>query len=199
MTDSNSIPRSLFFKTDYAVLQEDVVTWLDNFSKRDDLNFYKAPVSKDKVVKVDVRDTLSYNVSVNVGNDEDHIKFDSIMFELVSQCIQYYSDKFPLFNYTEDSGYEILKYATGGHYKFHSDQSDQSPRVLTFIYYLNDDYEGGEFQMWEDGSPIKMPKGSVAIFPSSDYFSHTVLPVTKGERRAVITWLENVTNDDKDG
>lgn len=192
--------KSAFFFTDYPVVDEDVQNFLDEFSKRDDLEYEPAglDIYEDQgAVDTSTRNTLRYHVGVHKDKDDDHTKFDNIMFQIVSQSLARYTEMFPFFNYNVDTGYEILKYEEGGEYVFHVDASENFPRVLTFLYFLNDDYEGGELQMWEDGTPRKMTRGGVCIFPSSSYFMHRVLPVIRGERRSVVSWLGLVRRDDE--
>lgn len=59
--------------------------------------------------------------------------------------------------------------------------------VLTALGVLNDDYEGGEFVMFED-TVIELKKGSVMVFPSNFLFPHRVDPVSKGVRYTFVTW-----------
>jgi predicted 2-oxoglutarate/Fe(II)-dependent dioxygenase YbiX len=60
--------------------------------------------------------------------------------------------------------------------------------VLSIVGVLNDDYEGGEFVMFDD-TTIELPKGSLLIFPSNFLYPHQVLPVTKGTRHAFVSWV----------
>lgn len=59
--------------------------------------------------------------------------------------------------------------------------------VLTVLGALNDDYEGGEFVMFEDYE-IKMPAGSVVVFPSNFMFPHEVRPIKSGIRYSYVSW-----------
>jgi predicted 2-oxoglutarate/Fe(II)-dependent dioxygenase YbiX len=59
--------------------------------------------------------------------------------------------------------------------------------VLTVLGALNDDYEGGEFVMFEDYE-IKMPAGSVIVFPSNFMFPHEVRPIKSGIRYSYVSW-----------
>lgn len=59
--------------------------------------------------------------------------------------------------------------------------------TLTILGALNDDYEGGEFVMWED-EVIKMPAGSVVVFPSNFLYPHEVKPVKSGVRYSYVSW-----------
>ena len=39
---------------------------------------------------------------------------------------------------------QILKYVEGGHYTWHTDHHFNLPRTLSIIFYVNEDFEGGE-------------------------------------------------------
>lgn len=60
--------------------------------------------------------------------------------------------------------------------------------TLSVVGALNDDYEGGEFVMFED-SPIVLEAGSYLVFPSNFLYPHRVTSVTKGERNTFVSWV----------
>jgi predicted 2-oxoglutarate/Fe(II)-dependent dioxygenase YbiX len=60
--------------------------------------------------------------------------------------------------------------------------------ILSFVATLNDDYEGGEFVMWDD-KVIEMKEGTAIIFPSCFLYPHMVRPVTKGVRYSCVSWV----------
>jgi PKHD-type hydroxylase len=102
------------------------------------------------------------------------------------------------FDLTSPYDIQCLEYhgADGGKFDWHQDvtwtQSLVSSRKLSFIAQLSDpaDYEGGDFEFW--GYPSPPPefrnKGAVLVFPS--FLHHRVLPVTKGVRYALVSWIE---------
>jgi hypothetical protein len=59
--------------------------------------------------------------------------------------------------------------------------------VLSIVGLLNDDFEGGEFIMW-DNEVIPMSAGSILVFPSNFMYPHRVNPVTKGTRYSFVSW-----------
>jgi hypothetical protein len=59
--------------------------------------------------------------------------------------------------------------------------------VLSFVGVLNDDYEGGEFIMFQD-EVIELKQGDLMVFPSVFLFPHRVEPVTKGTRHTFVSW-----------
>lgn len=60
--------------------------------------------------------------------------------------------------------------------------------ILSVIGALNNDYEGGEFIMFQD-KEYKIKTGDILIFPSIFLYPHKVMPVTKGTRYTYITWV----------
>lgn len=95
---------------------------------------------------------------------------------------------------------QITRYKKNGHYNFHFDGNGftryDTPdntfthgktRKLSMTIVLNEDYEGGEFEFFDDKKLIKEKMGTVIVFPS--YMVHRVKPVTKGTRYSLVTWF----------
>jgi len=59
--------------------------------------------------------------------------------------------------------------------------------TLSIVGALNDDYEGGEFIMF-DNYEIKFKPGDIIIFPSTFLYPHLVKPVKKGIRYSFVCW-----------
>ena len=60
--------------------------------------------------------------------------------------------------------------------------------ILSVLGTLNDDFEGGEFILFEDYK-INFKQGDLLIFPSIFLYPHRVEPVTKGNRYSYISWV----------
>ena len=82
-------------------------------------------------------------------------------------------------------GSNIKKYVGGSNdvYKRHADAADVSTslRFMAMLYYLNDDFEGGETIFYPD-HVIKPKRGSVLVFPPFWCFPHEGTPVIKGNK-----------------
>ena len=59
--------------------------------------------------------------------------------------------------------------------------------ILSILSLLNDNYQGGEFIMFDDYE-IKLKAGDLLIFPSVFLYPHLVKPVTKGIRYTFVSW-----------
>ena len=88
----------------------------------------------------------------------------------------------------------MMEYEEGqGKYDWHIDLGPSrlaSTRKLGFTLFLNDDYEGGEFQIKsgrENYIPPQQETGNLLFFPS--YLVHRVTLVTKGTRFGIIGWV----------
>ena len=151
----------------------------------------------NKKTKTDlkVRNTLWYNI-----NAEMHRSFE----KAVSDCFV----KFVIPKYNcEFKSYEpiqFLGYPPGGHYKGHNDgeffnyETRQWERLMdrdvSFLFYLNDQYGGGELEFYDLGLTIKPKKGMMIAFPSYKDFAHKVHPVTWGHRYTLVSWVATQKN-----
>jgi predicted 2-oxoglutarate/Fe(II)-dependent dioxygenase YbiX len=59
--------------------------------------------------------------------------------------------------------------------------------TLTILGILNDDYEGGQFVLFDDYI-IDTKKGDIIIFPSNFMYPHRVEKITSGIRYSFVTW-----------
>ena len=124
-----------------------------------------------------------------------------------------------------DSGYQIQRTQEGELYDWHADD-DVSPildtivfpirgyrdsgsvlqarRLFTYLFYLNDDYDGGHTQFRvgpekDDIFSVAPKRGKLICFPASWYFHHRGDVVTKGSKYVCTGWLSDhvttYTND----
>ncbi len=99
---------------------------------------------------------------------------------------------------------QFLGYPPGGHYIGHNDgetfnfETRQwercAERDVSFLFYLNDQYGGGELEFYDLGLTIKPKKGMMIAFPSYKEFAHMVHPVTWGHRYSLVSWITTQKN-----
>jgi predicted 2-oxoglutarate/Fe(II)-dependent dioxygenase YbiX len=144
---------------------------------------------------LETRNTLWYHIT-----DEMNKKFE----QAVAQCFREYV--IPKYN-CEFKSYEpvqFLGYPVGGHYKGHNDgesfnlETRQWEKIMdrdvSFLFYLNDQYGGGELEFYDLGLTIKPKKGMMIAFPSYKDFAHKVHPVTWGHRYTLVSWVATQKN-----
>ena len=95
---------------------------------------------------------------------------------------------------------QFLGYPVGGHYDGHNDceafdfetrkWKKTMNRDVSFLFYLNSEFGGGELEFGELGLTIKPKKGMMIAFPSYKEFAHKVHPVTWGHRYTLVSWVE---------
>jgi len=85
---------------------------------------------------------------------------------------------------------QLLTYPKGNFYKTHIDHFRSSPRTLSIVFLINDNYEGGElcFELFNETIKIPKKQNSLIIWPSNFQYPHKVLPVSKGERYSIVSW-----------
>ena len=92
-------------------------------------------------------------------------------------------------------------YPAGGFYDWHVDQHSKkynNIRKISMSLFLNDDYEGGDFdlEIYKPGTDPRFdtfkPKPGSAIFFQSDQW-HRVRSVTSGLRKSLVAWYYGPT------
>ena len=144
---------------------------------------------------LEVRNTLWYNITDEMSNKLE---------EAVAGCFREHIA--PRYN-CEFKSYEpvqFLGYPVGGHYRGHIDGESFNfetrqwescmPRDVSFLFYLNDQYGGGELEFGDLGLTIKPKRGMMIAFPSYKDFAHKVHPVTWGHRYTLVSWVATQKN-----
>lgn len=132
------------------------------------------------------------NVKFHERNENTAWIFDKLNFVIQAANEQFYN-----FHLNGYSNFQYTTYDADGRYDWHTDMSfgqkygeDAEPRKLSLTLLLNDEFEGGQFQInnGKEESPIDVPmhKGRVVLFPS--FMIHRVTPVTKGIRKSIVVW-----------
>ncbi len=133
------------------------------------------------------------NVKFHGRNENTAWIFDKLNFIVQAANEQFYN--FHLNGYSE---FQYTTYDSNGRYDWHTDMAfgnkfgnDAEPRKLSLSLALNDDFEGGEFQInngkEETAITVPMHKGRAVLFPS--FMIHRVTPVTKGVRKSLVVWV----------
>lgn len=94
----------------------------------------------------------------------------------------------------------ILRYRPGQQYRPHHDAHAFAPlekrRIATALFYLNDDYDGGETEFPELGIRVRGQVGDLLVFRNLDpdglpdpRMIHAGLPITSGEKWLATRWI----------
>jgi PKHD-type hydroxylase len=165
--------------------------WNDAFSKEEcqtiiDIAKNKGLIKGTTKGKSDVRDSkISWLYPID-GMDWAFRRVTDITLNLNERFF-----KFDLFGINE--GFQFTNYeAPSGKYGKHVDRGMNMPvRKLSISIQLTnpEKYEGGELYLYDDNKGTVMDKtqGTLILFPS--YTLHEVMPVTKGTRNSLVTWV----------
>ena len=140
-----------------------------------------------------LRSCTVFSLYTNKEEDADYNNLKKILNKkidiAVSKCILDFIKKTGI-KIKEREPWEVLKYEKGQMVTWHCDDGEVHPSKVSFVYYINDDYEGGEIQFKNKvyTMPIKPSKDSLIIFPSGTDYIHRVLPVTEGTKYSVISF-----------
>jgi hypothetical protein len=153
-------------------------------------NWQTALVSKGENVNVrNCTEIFISDANVISENPFKRQNIDDLIFQSVSKVITEYKKIHPLFNVEVDTGYQLLKYNEGQFYVQHTDSYTKQQRSLSCSFQLNEDYDGGEFAFFDRDILIRSKKGSAIVFPSNFMYPHEIMPIIKGTRYSIITWL----------
>lgn len=141
------------------------------------------------------RNQYDNELSINYAKFPEKMILQNILWDKIKT---YIIDDLQSSVYTGWNGYTEIrfnKYSIGTEMHEHCDHIHsmfdgirKGIPTLSIVGLLNDDYEGGEFVMWED-TVIDIPCGSVLIFPSNFLYPHKVTIVTKGTRYSFVSWV----------
>ena len=142
-------------------------------------------------VNTDIRKVKGYHL--NFDSPTNLFYWNYIKNEIERTYI-FYKAKFPQMRSTKINQIDLLKYSAGGKYEIHTDNNTTTPRHLSVIINLNDDYEGGDLiftdQKEKEIKKLKLDKGSIVFFPSDFMYPHSIQPITRGTRYSIVSWLQ---------
>lgn len=158
-------------------------------------NFDEA-VDAEWVVNRQIRDTQEVELPDSIRQ---------LLARIDDACIRAYINPFYNVEVGQREPSQILHYGVGGHYIPHVDsetlyKDDDGlelwektlDRDLSLVYFLNDDFAGGELFFPALELVVKPETGTLVCFPSDHNFIHGVRPVTAGHRYTIVTWARVV-------
>ena len=165
--------------------------WKDAFSKEEcqkiiDIAKNKGLIKGTTVGKSDARESKISWLFPSDNMDWAFRRVTDIVLNLNERFF-----KFDLFGLNE--GFQFTNYkAPSGKYGKHMDMGiNMAVRKMSVSIQLTDpkEYKGGELYLYqgEKGDLMDKTQGTLIMFPS--YVLHEVMPVTKGERNSLVTWV----------
>jgi len=156
----------------------------------------KSKPTRESIEKVRVSDVRFFSRTDEANFETGWIfaRLDDVIHQVNETCFDFQLNRYNSFQYTT---YDAEK---EGRYNWHMDsftgRSEHSeknfPRKLSMSIFLNDDFEGGDFEICtaDQSRPVKFQTipGDAIVFPS--FMIHRVTTVTKGIRKSLVVWVE---------
>jgi hypothetical protein len=139
--------------------------------------------SNADVLYGEFRESSFTNILNNCNEKSSSFIIAKTLKSLIDFCVEDYCKKT-----NQESGhmpdhFTIRKYNTKAYMGPHVDTEDiyntKQPSI-SMVFYLNDDYDGGEIEFPNQSIKIKPSAGSLIIFPSYQPYMHDPKPTTSG-------------------
>jgi len=142
-------------------------------------------------VNKNTRNVKGYHLNLSTPTN---IFYWNFIRQEIERLYLFYKGKFPRMISNKINQIDLLKYNVGGKYEAHIDHFSTTPRHLSIIINLNNEYEGGDLiftdQKEKEIKRLKLGKGSIVFFPSNFMYPHSIQPITKGTRYSIVAWLQ---------
>jgi len=168
-----------------------------NFVEPEDCDHILNQASKMRSLEPNIKKGVKsrLNDAYHISEYKD-VEGNSRLFNYITSVgqaafVQYYKDcPFIKYNIVEQRGlmynYVYRFYNKDDYYNWHVDRSsDHVQFVVSFLLYLNDDFEGGNTLFLHDRLKVKPKKGNVLMFPCGPYFMHKGTKVTSGQKHII--------------
>lgn len=139
-------------------------------------------------------ENTTYDDDLEISYQDKSI--EKFLTDFINKCVSDYIKNYSFmpFPLQELSRIRFNKYDVGTNMKFHHDHihtlfdgEKKGVPVITVLGLLNDDFEGGDFLMF-DGEKVNLEAGDIIVFPSNFLYPHAVTTVTKGTRYSFVSW-----------
>ena len=187
-----------FIKT-YDVFDEE---WCDNVIKRFEENDSIGATHRrhDEIRRDHQLEMNSALKTENTSMDLRNTEIASEFFDKLRGCIADYYDEFNLSQVLGSSYFKnaLVQRSRADDFESYSTwhceagTTESEDRVLTYLLYLNDDFEGGETEFMFQKHREKPKKGTLVLFPS--YFTHVHRGgmIMSGTKYIITGWTFNV-------
>ena len=171
-----------------------IVAEFEELFKKYDKNFVPASINKNEYNE-NLRSCTVFSLHSDISDSSDLKKAKDQLNRRINKLSQKHVLDFIKrtgIKVKEQEPWEIIRYSESQKLAWHCDNGESHPCSISFVIYLNDDYEGGdvEFKAFLPGRTIKPEAGSLLIFPSSLEYIHKVNPVKSGIKYALISFAK---------
>jgi hypothetical protein len=141
--------------------------------------------------QTDYRSSVESNISAVWGyNDKDLIPLAEELKKFCKELNEKVNDFRSVYDLhlRKDEGFTVIRYQNKAEYQFHHDHAEQNERALSMVFFLNDNFDGGELEFPYFDTKITPTAGTLVLFPSNFPYSHIAHPVEGGTKYSLVTW-----------
>jgi len=134
---------------------------------------------------VNLTKCYNYHPHVQKVDDMCHLIFSKCHINYIkdNKLIKYILEKNNNIRWTSDYYYRF--YNKNDFYSWHIDDHHIDQNVMSYLLYLNDDYEGGKLLFLEDKIGIQPKKGTMICFPCGIGWTHKSTKINKGIKKII--------------
>lgn len=179
---------------------EGLVDHIETFVSSGVVSWQAAPLGNgiEKYIDKDILDVDILTIGHPDKKDKDD-QAEVLSFKKNLQSTFYKSFNLAEQDYNQEYGlacnsherYSILKYKTGQSFGNHVDSDGDIKRIVSGVYYFNDDYVGGELTFHRLGITYKPKANDLVLFPSNYLYNHSISKVLEGTRYSMVYWIGN--------
>jgi hypothetical protein len=185
---NNAIPESynLYQNIEKEMLSLNI-EWSAAYVKETSESTVNTKTRDTSIIGVQYLGGIKDNSTENIG-ENFFINLNNMFFKNFDPIEKHYLSMYGIVSNWHDQ-YGILKYGVGQKFTNHIDDHQDFHRRVSSVYYLNDNYTGGELNFPRFNITFKPKANQIILFPSTYVYNHSVSPVINGERYAVVSWL----------
>jgi hypothetical protein len=186
---NNAIPESynLYQNIEKEMLSLNI-EWSAAYVKETSESTVNTKTRDTSIIGVQYLGGIKDNSTENIG-ENFFINLNNMFFKNFDPIEKHYLSMYGIVSNWHDQ-YGILKYGVGQKFTNHIDDHQDFHRRVSSVYYLNDNYTGGELNFPRFNITFKPKANQIILFPSTYVYNHSVSPVIDGERYAVVSWLK---------
>ena len=204
----NNFNLEKYFYINKNSLSKEICYDIINFFESEDKNKYEGVTGGG--LRKDIKDTLDFQIPVKNEKNKTHWnKIRDLLERELNANVKHYvkninddmkiceensDNKYKVFNnFVSFESIQIQKYTKQkGRYIYHqdfaSDWENKKYRVITFLWYLNDVYEGGETEFWTTYK-VKPEAGKLFLFPSTWTYPHRGMMPISNDKYIITGWI----------
>jgi predicted 2-oxoglutarate/Fe(II)-dependent dioxygenase YbiX len=129
------------------------------------------------------------NLSAKDIRDANVKRIDVELNDLLRKEVDFIVNEYAIrhsINITTGEGYHVVRYVPGQFFAEHIDSTEEFPRKISAVLYLNDNYDGGTITFSNLNKSFKAKSNTLFVFPSSEEFIHSADPVTSGVKYCIV-------------